>query len=162
MYFKQSDLFWGLGHNFIKMVMAQSTRHKYDSGAYIFRKGDPANHFYMLIKGNIRLKIGDSGQVVHTVCQAGECFGWSALLYRPTYSASAECREPSDLVLIEAKRFNRIIEEDKANGYLFMKRLAGIIGNRLIQNYRLVSNMPSIEAMQSYGTGQVLEPAMEI
>lgn len=162
MYFKQSDLFWGLGHDFVKKIMAQSTRRKCTPGTYIFREGDPALNFYMLIKGHIRLRIGDTGIVIHTVCQAGECFGWSSLLDRPVYSASAECREPCDLLSIGADRFNRIIEEDHVNGLFFLKRLAGIIGNRLIQNYRMISSMPSAQEMQSYGTGQVLEPAIEV
>jgi CRP-like cAMP-binding protein len=162
MYFKQSDLFWGLRHDFVKKVMEQSTIRKCPSGTYIFREGDSALNFYMLIKGHIRLKIGDTGIVIHTICQAGECFGWSSLLDRPVYSASAECREPSDLLVVGADRLNRVIEEDNANGLVFIKRLAGLIGNRLIQNYRMVSTMTSMETMCSYGTGQVLESAVEV
>ena len=162
MYYNQSDLFAGLSHMFIKAITGMSVREDYGAGAYIFRQGDPARRFYTLLQGQIRLKTGDSGMVVHTVSHPGECFGWSALLDRETYSASAQCREPSELMYIEAERFSRMIEEDKANGFRFMKRLAGMLGNRLLQNYQMASSMCSAEAVCSYGTRQVSESVADI
>ena len=157
MYLKQSDLFRHLSHDFVETVIDQSVKQKHETGDTLFREGDPARHFYMLITGRIRLTIGDSGRVVHTVNHAGECFGWSALLEREVYSATAECREPSELILIEAERFKQTIEDDPASGLLFMKHLAGMIGNRLIQNYQMFSSMQSTDAVLSFGTGQVSE-----
>lgn len=162
MYFKQSDLFWQLSHDFVEKIMAQGEKQKHTEGAFLFHKGDPARHFYILIKGHIRLGIGKEAQVVHTVSHAGECFGWSALLGREAYSASAQCMAPCEVMLFEAEQFNRIIEADPANGLLLMKRLAGILGGRLLQNYRMISTTPSAEATLTFGSGQVIETAAEI
>jgi CRP-like cAMP-binding protein len=157
MYLKQSDLFWELNHDFVKAVVNRSVKQTYEAGHTLFREGDPARHFYVLIKGRIRLVLGDSGVVVNTVSHAGECFGWSALLGRQAYSASAECRETSELMLIDAQWFTRMIEEDPVSGMHFMKRLAGMIGNRLIQNYQVISSMHAAETARSFGTNQVAE-----
>lgn len=162
MYLKQSDLFMELNHDFVKTVMDLAVGKKYEAGHTLFRQGDPARNFYMLIKGCIRLVIGEGGHVVNMVNHAGECFGWSALLDREVYSASAECREPSELMIIKAERFNDVIEADPVNGLLFMKRLAGMIGNRLIQNYKMISSMPSADEVKSFGTGQVAESIADI
>jgi CRP-like cAMP-binding protein len=157
MYLKQSDLFWELNHDFVKAVMDRSVKKNFEAGHILFREGDAASHFYVLIKGRVRLVLGDSGQVVHTVSHAGECFGWSALLDRKTYSASAECRQPSELMLIDGQWFARTIEEDPVSGMRFMKRLAGMIGNRLIKNYQMVSSIHVAETTRSFGTNQVAE-----
>jgi CRP-like cAMP-binding protein len=162
MYFKQSDLFYNLDYEFVEKVMDQSIRQHQEAGDVLFREGDPARHFYTLIKGRIRLVIGDSGQVVHAVSHAGECFGWSALLGRSAYSASAECRQATDLMLIEAQPFTRIIDDDPVNGLLFMKHLAGMLGKRLLQNYRMASSMLSVDAVPSFGTGQVSESITDV
>ena len=162
MYLKQSDLFLNLDHDFVKTVMDQSFKQKHEAGDILFREGDPARYFYTLTKGRIRLIVGDSGQVVHMVSHAGECFGWSALLDREVYSALAECREPSELMLIEAERFTQIIDDDPVNGVLFMKHLAGMLGNRLLQNYRMASSMLSADTARSFGTGQVSESIADI
>lgn len=162
MYFKQSDLFWQLDHDFVKKVMGYGVKQKHAAGVFLFHEDEPASHFFMLIKGHIRLVIGKEAQVVHTVCHSGECFGWSALLGRDTYSASAQCIAQSELMLFKAEQLNQIIEADPANGLLFMKRLAGILGGRLLQNYRMISTTPSTEATLSFGSGQVIETAAEV
>jgi CRP-like cAMP-binding protein len=162
MYLKQSDLFWELNHDFVKAVMDRSVKKYFEAGHFLFREGDATNYFYVLIKGRIRLVLGDSGQVVHTVSRAGECFGWSALLDRKAYSASAECRQPSELMLIDAQWFRRTIEEDPVSGMRFMKRLAGMIGNRLIENYQAVSSIHAAQTARSFGTNQVAEAMNDV
>jgi hypothetical protein len=44
----------------------------------------------------------------------------------------------------------------------FMKHLAGMLGNRLIQNYQLIFSMRMAEDTPVYGTNQVVETAMDI
>ncbi len=162
MYLKQSDLFWRLGHDFVKKVIDKSVKQKHDAGDILFYEGDPASHFYVLIKGRIRLTIGDSGQVVHTISHPGECFGWSSLLSRETYSASAECREPSTLMLINAEQFLRIIEEDPLDGLHFMKHLAKTLGNRLLTNYQMAFSLRFADTVCSFGNSQVLEGIADV
>ena len=162
MYFMQSDLFMELNQDFVKKIMDLAVRKKHETGYTLFRQGDPARHFYVLTKGRIRLDISEGKHVVNTVNHPGECFGWSALLDREVYSASAECREPSELMVIEAERFSRVIESDPVNGLRFMKRLAGMLGNRLIQNYKMISSFPLRDEAQSFGSGQVAEYITDI
>lgn len=162
MYLKQSDLFWHLDHDFVKRVMGRTRKQKFEAGHILFREGDPARHFYILIKGNVRLKIGHQGQIVHTVNRAGECFGWSALLDRDIYSASAECKATTELLVIEEDQLKSVLEDDPANGLIFMKRLAGMLGNRLIQNYQMMSSMHTVEANLVHGTNQAFESAVDI
>jgi CRP-like cAMP-binding protein len=161
MYLKQSDLFWQLDHDFVKRIMDMSVKEKHAAGDILFHQGDPARHFYMLIKGRVRLATGEDGRMVHTVSHGGECFGWSALVGREVYSASAECREPCSMILFEGDRVNQIVEADPANGVRFMKRLARMLGSRLIQNYQSLAGASSSETLYSYGTGQVAESPAE-
>jgi len=162
MYLKQSDLFWQLDHDFVRRVMAQTTKQKCEPGQILFREGDAADYFYVLIKGRVRLSIGEQGQVVQSVSHPGECFGWSALLDRVSYSASALCRETTDLLRIHKNRFTPILKEDPANGLIFMKHLAGMLGNRLIRNYQLIFSLATAEETQVYGSNQVVETTADI
>jgi hypothetical protein len=43
-----------------------------------------------------------------------------------------------------------------------MKCLAGILGGRLLQNYRMISTTPSAGATLTFGSGQVIETAAEL
>ena len=91
MYFKQSDFFSGMDHEFVKDMMENATKETYEDGHTIFKEGDQTRHFYILIKGHVRLSIGRDGHTVFVINHPGECFGWSSLINRSRYSASAVC-----------------------------------------------------------------------
>ena len=124
---------------------------------FIFEKGDLANQFYILLKGRIKLTLGETGQSVYIVSHAGEAFGWSSLIDRETYTASAECMTPVKLLRFDQEKVLKIIEEDPANGLVFFKRLADILGNRLLHSYKMISTALQTEESFSFGTGQVMD-----
>ncbi len=128
----------------------------YDSGDILFRAGDAADHFYIMTKGQIKLGIGDTGHVVYIVSKAGEAFGWSSLIGRDEYSATAECLGPTSLLKIDGEKLQKILEKDSDNGLIFFKRLSMVLGNRLLQSYQMFSSAAQAETSLSFGTGQVL------
>ncbi|MDZ7579664.1 MAG: cyclic nucleotide-binding domain-containing protein [Deltaproteobacteria bacterium] len=135
MIIKQADLFYGLNHNFIKDLISIASRTSCGEGDIVFRSGEPATHFFILIKGCVRLRYGHAGREVFTSCRIGEIFGWSSLIGRQAYSASAECLEPAALLKIDRQQFQSILEKDLTSGLLFFKQLAAALGSRLIQLY---------------------------
>ena len=86
----------------------------------------------------------------------GEAFGWSSLIERETYTASAQCMTPAKLLRFDQKKILTILEEDPANGLVFYKRLADILGNRLLHSYKMLSTAVQTDAPPSFGTGQVM------
>ncbi|UCD30969.1 MAG: cyclic nucleotide-binding domain-containing protein [Desulfobacterales bacterium] len=157
MYIQQADLFWGMNRDFVKEIMDITDKETFQKGDFLFREGDPATYFYILIKGRVKLIIGEDGPVVHTVDHAGEAFGWSSLIDRDVYSASAECTETTTLQKIDRRIFHKIVEKDATNGLIFFKRLAGLIGYRLLRSYQMVTSASIAEGALSFGTEQVEE-----
>ncbi len=155
MYLQQAELFRGLGHDFVREIFDKSRRESHKKGDFLFREGDRASQFYSLIRGRINLIIGETGQAVYTVNHAGECFGWSSLVGREVYSASAECAEPAELIVFDRDTMQQTIEKDPSHGLVFLRRVAGIIGNRLIQSYKMIAAQSQAETAWSFGTGQV-------
>lgn len=156
MYLKQKDIFRAMNKNFVKKIMNVSTTESYEEGDLLFKEGDPASQFYILLKGRIKLTLGKTGQSVYIVSHAGEAFGWSSLIERETYTASAECMTAVKLLRFHQEKVLRIVEEDPVNGLLFFKRLAGILGNRLLHSYKVISTVAQTEVSTSFGTGQVM------
>ena len=157
MYFQQADLLRGMSRDFMKEFMGTTMKESHRKGYFLFREGDRARHFYILLKGCVKLSIGETGHTVYTVDHPGEAFGWSSMVGGDVYSASAECREPTKLLKIEVGKLQKIFEKDTANGFIFFKRLAGTLGNRLLQTYKQISAMSQAEISNSFGTGQVQE-----
>jgi CRP-like cAMP-binding protein len=121
----------------------------------LFRAGDPADHFYIMTKGQIKLTL-NTGNVVYIVNKAGEAFGWSSLIGRDVYSATAECLSSTNLLKLNGETLQKILEKDTDNGMIFFKRLAMVLGNRLLQSYNMISSAAQAETSISFGTGQVL------
>ncbi|OIP90720.1 MAG: hypothetical protein AUK55_12365 [Syntrophobacteraceae bacterium CG2_30_61_12] len=156
MYIQQSDLFEGMEREFIKKVMEIAEKETLPEGRVLFHEGAPAHYFYVLLKGRVKLDVADSGQV-HVVSHPGEAFGWSSLVRRDTYSASAVCIGETRLIRFERTKFEAIIDHDPANGLIFFRRLARLLGNRLTQTYGMISASSRAATAISYGTGQTVE-----
>jgi CRP/FNR family cyclic AMP-dependent transcriptional regulator len=84
------------------------------------------------------LSIGEGSRMVYDNGQNGEAFGWSSLIGRATYSASAECVEQTKLLVTDCKKLGKVLEDDPANGIIFFKHLAATLGNRLLETYKLI------------------------
>jgi len=141
MYIKQADLFNGVSIHFIKKVMDIAVQEFHDTGEVLFHHGDPSSHFYILVKGKVKLSTGRAWQKVYIGTHTGDFFGWSSLVGRSEYTASAECLEPTDLLRINKSRFLIILNDDLTNGFLFYKNLATALGDRLINSYQLITEI---------------------
>ena len=158
MYLKQKDIFWAMGKDFVKEIMQVSVTESHKEGELLFHDGDPANMFYILVKGRIKLSLGETGQAVYIVSNAGEAFGWSSLIGREHFSATAECMAETKLLKFDKEKLNKVLDKDPVNSLILFKRLAELLGNRLLQSYTIISSASRAEISPSYGTGQVMAP----
>jgi CRP-like cAMP-binding protein len=139
MYSQPKELLRGMSKDFIKEFMSNSIEESHKKGAFIFREGERAGHLYILLEGQINIRIGDGWHMVSTVYHPGEVFGWSSTVGRDVYTATAECKKPTKLLKISAEKLQKILEKDQANGFIFYRRLAGILGDRLLHSYKMIS-----------------------
>jgi CRP-like cAMP-binding protein len=138
MFIDQGDLLYGMDRSFIKEFMELTVPEDYRQGAFIFREGDRADFFYTLIEGKVRLTLGDAAQEVYLVTHAGEAFGWSSLVERNYYSATAQCLTPTRVARLASGELNQLLHRHPENGFIFYKKLAAILGHRLVQCYHLL------------------------
>jgi CRP-like cAMP-binding protein len=139
MYIKMSDFFMGMGKQFTVEVLDIAEKLLQNEGDILFREGDPAKHFFVLLKGRVKLSLGKTGPVVYMVRHPGEIIGWSGLIGRNHYSASGECMEETNLLKFDRDDFLEILKKYPQNEALLFKRLAEMLGNRLLELYPTIS-----------------------
>jgi CRP-like cAMP-binding protein len=139
MHLKMGDFIMGMGKTFATEAMEISEKLSLNEGNVIFGVGHTAGHFYVLLKGQVQLSLGNSGPVVYQARHPGEIIGWSCLIGRETYSASAECMEPTDLLRFDRENFLKVLTKNPANEALLFKRLAEMLGNRLLEIYPTIT-----------------------
>jgi CRP-like cAMP-binding protein len=162
MQFKQEDILKGLDKAFVGRMMEIGVKSTHPSGTILFRQGDPASQFFIMVKGWVRLGMGDNRYSVYTVNHGGEAFGWSALVGGQAYTATAECIDTSIMIAFDRDQVQMIMAGDPHNATLFYKNLALTLGNRLSLMTSNLSDHLSVNDKISYGTGQVQEIAENV
>jgi len=139
MHLKIGDFIMGMGKEFATEAMDISEKLSLNQGNIIFKVGDSAGHFYVLLKGQVQLSLGQTGPVVYQARHPGEIIGWSCLIGRETYSASAECTESVDILRFDRQSFLKTLTKNPTNEALLFKRLAEMLGNRLLELYPTIT-----------------------
>jgi CRP-like cAMP-binding protein len=133
---KQGDLFWGMDSSFVKQVMEEAEKVTFKEGELLFKEGDPADYMYVLIKGRVKLSLENvTGTVIYVANEAGEVIGWSAVLDRDEYTASAKCADDASMLKFEKRNFLEKLSEVPESGAILYKRLARMLGERLLSLY---------------------------
>jgi len=151
MIIQEADLFKDMSPEAVNEISKIMIKESHEPGTFIFEAGAPAGHFYILIEGRVRLSIGTKSEITYTVSTPGEAFGWTGLVDRPTYTATANCVTHSKVMKIDNEKLSKILEKDTASGMMFFKRLAGAVVQRLIYNYESFLSEGSLKDVPSYG-----------
>lgn len=155
MIIQKADLFQDVSPETMNEISRIMVEESYDKGSVVFKVGDPANSFYLIVDGSVTLSIGAAGEIDYTANRPGEAFGWTGMVDRSTYVATAKCSTPCKLVKIEKEKLNEVLGKDLASSTAFFKHLAGAVVQRLIDNYGMFLTEGSLKGV-TYGSGQVM------
>ena len=136
MIIKEFDLFAGISDDIVEKLVAAMEPLSCRDGEMVFKEGDPADSFFILESGAAELCMGGCDRTVSIRLRPGDAFGWSSLVERDTYASSVVCDGPCRLYKINKNNLDRVLRQYPATGLLFYKRLAGLIGGRVISCHR--------------------------
>ncbi|MFO7985518.1 MAG: Crp/Fnr family transcriptional regulator [Desulfatiglandaceae bacterium] len=99
----------------------------------VYEKGDPAEYFYMLLKGKMILEVEASEGLMISLgaLKPGYSFGWSSLFPGSEYSSYAVCVESCEIMAIPGDKFLELLDKDHTIGYKFMSTVVSILKRRL-------------------------------
>jgi len=75
----------------------------------VIRKGDPGGNFYIIVTGSVNV-INDAGMTITTLTK-GDVFGEMSLICNDSVGATIQVREPSAILYIDRKNFQKILEK---------------------------------------------------
>jgi len=132
---KKIRLFENLDDSMLGKMLPFTQMHLFGDRAVIFKEGQHAENFYMLVKGKVVLEVEASESIMISLgsIKPGYSFGWSALLGESSHNSDAICVEPCEVIAIPGDKFIQILEENHVMGYRVMADAAAILKNRLEQ-----------------------------
>ena len=129
------DLFKGLPEFLLTKIAAISDEVSVKQGEFVFREGEKADKLHFLMNGSVALRVKLTSKpesiTVSFVSMPYQSFGWSGIVAPNHYTSSAECDEDSNLLIIPANPFMKLLEENPESGFKVMQRVAEIIADRL-------------------------------
>jgi CRP/FNR family transcriptional regulator, dissimilatory nitrate respiration regulator len=113
------------------------------SGETVYEKGDKAEHFFVVLDGEITLRLPGKGGINLVIDQLhqGAVFGGCIGCARPAYSLSAQCTSDAILLRIRNSALKTLMERDPKLGY----HLQGYISNAYFSRY--IDTMQKLQAI---------------
>jgi CRP-like cAMP-binding protein len=136
MFVQEVELFKGIPSHIIDEIAELATQENHKAGNVLFQEGDYADYLYILEEGEIALAVMGEIQLSFSVDNTCAIFGWSALVEPRRYTATAECAKESKVIKVDADRLMRTFEKYPAAGLTIMRRLAGVVAERLMKSYQ--------------------------
>jgi signal-transduction protein with cAMP-binding, CBS, and nucleotidyltransferase domain len=132
---KGHDLFQSLNVDEAHRISQFSSVKTYEANETVFRYNEAARHVFMLMNGSVDLRLPanppDFSFVISRI-EKGELFGLSPLLDSQRYTASAQCREKTELLSIEAAPLRELLRSNYPVGFNVMSQVAHIYFTRYI------------------------------
>lgn len=156
MYLPETYIFEGISRQALDHISKIAVMESCERGTILFSHGDPANHFYIVVDGEVELSIGNGASSHYILNRTGDPFGWSSLVGQGTYSFTAQCLKHTRVVKMTGILLDYVFDEDPTSGRIFYKNVAKAVGQRWLNLHQNVMSHGEIERDVSYGTGQMM------
>ena len=129
----QLAFFEGFDVAFLAKIAAYASERSYDAGVGLFREGDAADAFFLIVSGKVALEVVLHDRPRRTIQTIGpnEVLGWSWLVPPAQWRLDARTVKATRLVAIAAGPLRTALNENPEQGYRFLLRLLPVIAERL-------------------------------
>lgn len=154
---KEFELFKGIPDDSLAALTKLCHAHSMREGDRIFAEGARAKDIHLCRSGKVDILIWvrepwNKNIAVHRAVP-GELFGWSALVAPYNYTASADCVESGEEILINGSELLTFFSQSPIVGYEVMANLGANVSARLTQTrQRLVNEWLGSASPASSGT----------
>lgn len=124
---------FGLDSEHIHFLRSCATLRRFASQQRIFHEGEDADHFYLIVSGEVALETVVPGAEVATIQNigAGQALGWSWFFPPYRWHFTARTLEPTEVISFEAAKLRDKAEEDRDFRDELLTRVSGLLLNRL-------------------------------
>jgi len=148
---KEINLFKDIDPEVMKEIVNICSKENYAKDTVLFKKGEEADCLYILEEGSVRLLIENGGTISYSLTDPGDVFGWSSMVESGLRTASGICATDLKVVKIEREKLDKIFNLHPDVGLQVLKRLAGVISERLSNAYRDLLSARGQDTTPSYG-----------
>ncbi len=123
----------GMPKEFLEVATEHGTEIELEAEEMLFREGEAAERFYLILSGKVALEISaaDHPRITVETVGTGEVLGWSWLISPRRWTLDARTVKPTRLIALNAPDLQRYFSQHPELGYRFLLRLLPVIAERL-------------------------------
>lgn len=113
------------------------------AGDTLYYMGAPASHLYVLLHGQVALRLPGRGGVSLLIEQLGEgsLFGSCVCFDIDSYSLTAQCLTETQLLRIEASTLRRLMEKDLPMGFALQRHISKVYFRRYVETMKKLQSI---------------------
>jgi CRP-like cAMP-binding protein len=121
---------------------------RFKPGDIIYQKGEPARDIYIVLSGQVALRLPGKGgvNIIIDELTQGDIFGSCVSFSLGSYALTAQSTENCELLCIQASVLKELLEEDSRMGYAIQSKISEIYFRRYIEAMNklqaIVMNIP--------------------
>ena len=129
----EHPLFKGLAPQYLNLLGEVAMLKNFTVDEVIFREGDPANRFYVILDGEIALESSrrDANPIRLQTIGAQDVLGWSWLFPPYYWHFDARALQPTHAIFFYGTWLRENCERDHEFGYELIKRVSAVVIARL-------------------------------
>ncbi|MBK5188803.1 MAG: cyclic nucleotide-binding domain-containing protein [Gemmatimonadaceae bacterium] len=133
MLLRSLPLFAALSPEEVEKIAEVCETKSYDSGAYIFREGDPGNRLFIIVEGSVRIsrQIPGAGEEALAVLKRGAMFGEMAVFDRSERSTDAISHGGTTVLTISRSEFEMLLEFNRDLAFKVLWAVVRMLSGRL-------------------------------
>lgn len=148
-FISKHPLFKGLNKSYVDLILGYAYEARFDPGEIIFREGEKANKFYIILQGKVALEalmVPERDPIIVLNLGENDVLGWSWLFPPHRWHFDARAITLTKAISIDGDKIRKQCEENHDLGYELMKRFAKIIEQRIRSVRSQNPNMYAIHA----------------
>ena len=121
---------------------------EYRSGDTVYEKGQRADHFFVVLDGQVSLRLPGRAGVSIQIDELtkGAMFGSCVCFQLVEYSLTAQCARDSKLLRIDSATLKELMDEDLLMGYAIQTQISRVYFTRYVETMKklqsIVMNLP--------------------
>jgi len=125
-------IFDGLPFELLYYLTEKGTRQTYNAGDTIFKEGDEASSYFIIISGAAEVY---SGQVIKGMVGPGVGFGEAGILSGGLRSASVRCRRETEVLVLWKETFEQLVLTNIAFARVVTRNVVGFLRAEMGKEY---------------------------
>ena len=122
----------GMNEQHVRLLADCAMHSHFHTDEIIFREGEAANRFYLIVRGKIRLESSTLGEPVRIdEIHDGDLQGWSWLFPPYAWHFTARALEETDAIFFYGTILREYCEKDHSLGFELFKRMSVVMLRRL-------------------------------